>query len=344
MQKYSLVTVNHAEPLRFVGALCQDYLLRERSNQSTDSAPRFRYPALFLAITFLLLAGCSSVPSDKLSAFSTGVTTAKGQVNTAFAAVNVVTADEVIEFAANQQKLLDENFYAVLDPAAIAKWNAAFDGLSKYSQSLVVLTSPDITKDYKTATAGLASQISETGDKLNKAGLTSSAPSLSPGVATAFAELGNLILKAKASKDAKTIVQKTDPTVARIFHTMADSVDTIRGTVHANWTSKKKHKAAEFNPKAPEADRKKVALEYSDLKDKEAEQDSALASLQRSLLALADAHHALARDSQYDVVAAVAVVKDEAKDTKDIYDQMKKALDKTSSEKSAAATTSTTNE
>jgi hypothetical protein len=309
--------------------------------------PQFRGPiALFPTAIIFLFASCSSIPSDKLAAFSTGVTTTKSQVNTAFAAVNAVTADEVIEYAAKQKKLLDENFYAVLEPASIAKWNAAFDGLSRYCQSLVILTSPDITKDYKTATEGLAAQISQTGEKLKKTGVISGAPSLSPGLATAFAELGNLILKEKASKDAKRIVQKTDPTVSRIFHTMADSVETIRGTVHVNWTLKKKRKALDFDPTASESNRRKIAVEYSELKDQEAEQDTVLTSLQRSLSALADAHHALARDSQFDVVAAVAVIKDEAKDTKDIYDQMKKALDKQSSTKKSEAkqTTSPTDE
>jgi hypothetical protein len=123
---------------------------------------------------------------------------------------------------------------------------------------------------------------------------------------------------------------------------MGDSVETIRGTVHANWILKKKHKALDFDPAASESERRRIALEYSELKDKEAEQDAVLTSLQRSLLALADAHHALARDSQFDVVAAVAVIKDEAKDTKDTYDQMKKVLDKQSSAKTSAAKQATT--
>ena len=126
---------------------------------------------------------------------------------------------------------------------------------------------------------------------------------------------------------------------------MANSVDTIRGTVHANWTLKKKRKALDFDPAASESERRRIALEYSELKDKEAEQDTVLTSLQRSLSALADAHHALARDAQFDVIAAVAVVKDEAKDTKDIYDQMKKALDKAPAKKTEVKeTTTTTNE
>lgn len=273
------------------------------------------------------LIGCATISSDKVTAFSSGISTAKAQVNTAFAAVNTLTTDEVIDFAASQSKLVDENFYAVLDPAAIGKWNAAFDGLSKYAQSLSVLTSSDSTKDYKTAAAELAAQIQNTGDKIKSAGLSSKGPELSPGIATAFAELGNFILKEKAAKDAKEIARKTDPTVARLFHFMDDNIQTIRGTVRSNWERKKKHTDVEFRTAAA-SDKRRLAVEYSDLKDKQSQQDDALTSLQRSLHALSDAHHAIAAGSQLGVQEAVAVVKDEAKDTKEIYDQMRKALPK----------------
>ena len=293
--------------------------------QTPDYA--LKLPLVIIAAAASTLIGCATIPSDKVTSFSSGVSTANTQVNTAFAAVNSLTADEVIDFAASQSKLVDENFYAVLDPTAIGKWNAAFDGLSKYAQSLTVLTSPDLTKDYKKATAALAAQIENTSNKINSAGLSSKAPDLALGIATACADLGNLILKEKAAKDARQIAGKTDPTVARIFHFMDDNVQTIRSTVRSNWERKKKHVDLEFRTAAA-SKKRKLAVEYADLKNKQSQQDDALTSLQRSLRALADAHHAIAAGSQYGVQEAVAVVKDEAKDTKDVYEQMKKALPK----------------
>lgn len=280
---------------------------------------------LFSAALSILLVGCGSLPADKLTAFSTGVTTAKSQTATAFAAVNDLTSEEVIDYAASQPKLLDENFYDVLDSGSIAKWDTAFEALEKYSQSLILLTSPDATKEYKDATVELASQISETGAKLKKEGLISKAPTFSPGFATAFAELGNILLKAKASRDAKKMLREVDPTVQRIFHTMADSIEPIRGTVHSNWVVKKKEKSIEFMGATDQSTKRSIAAGYSELKGKEDAQDRVLASLQRSLRALADAHHALAQDSKFEVVAAVAIVKQEADDTKDIYNRMKTA-------------------
>lgn len=293
----------------------------------------YRCSSVLSLVAATCLSSCAQIPSDKLTAFSTGITTAKTQATTAFAAVNEVTRDEVIDYAATQTHLRDENFYDVLDPAAIAQTEAAFDGVEKYAQSLIVLTSPDVTKEYKSATVELASQINETGAKVKKLGLASNAPVLSPGVATAFSEIGNLLLKAKATSDAKKTICSADPAVGGIFRTMADSLDPIRRTVHANWKKKRTAKDVDFMQEKDVAAKHALAVQFWELKSKEAQQDRVLVSLQRSLRALADAHHALAQDSNFQVVAAVAIVKEEAKDTKDIYDQMKTALTQQGTEK-----------
>jgi hypothetical protein len=284
---------------------------------------------LLLTLVFLV-ASCRSIPSDKLAAFSTGVTTAKTQANTAFAAVNTLTSGVIIDYAAEQKSLNDQNFFTVLDAPSVARWDQVFSALEKYTQSLVLLTSKDITKEYKNGVVDLASQINDTSSKLQKEGLTSSAPQLSAGIATAFAELGNVLIKAKANADAKQTIRQLDPVVRTIFNDMADAIgattkDGIRGTVHGNWERLKAQKKDDFlNSDA--AKRHDIAAAYAEIKDKQTAQDLALASLQRSLRALADAHHALAQDSKFEVDAAVAIVKSEAADTKDMYNQMKTAL------------------
>jgi hypothetical protein len=300
-------------------------------HQSAEG-PRFRgHTFLFAAATGLLLAACSSVPSDKLAVFSQGVTTAKTQANTAFTAVNTLTSGVIIDYAAKQDTLSDKNFFAVLDAPSVAKWDQVFSALEKYSQSLILLTSTDITKEYKSATVDLASQINGTSAKLQKEGFTSAAPQLSAGIATAFAELGNVLIKAKASADAKQTIRQLDPAVRTIFNDMADAIgatskDGIRSTVYRNWEDLKAHKKDDFL-NADAAKRHDIAVAYAEIKDKQTAQDLALASLQRSLRALADAHHALAQDSKFEVDAAVAVVKSEADDTKDIYNRMNTALE-----------------
>jgi hypothetical protein len=313
------------ETQRYNGATDKHSAVFENGRYTVDLFCSLLLAALFLS------SGCTSIPSDKLTAFSQGVTTAKTQANTVFTAVNTLTSAVIIDYAATQPSLNDKNLFAVLDAPSMAKWDQVFSALEKYSQSLILLTSKDITKDYKSATVDLASQINETSTKLQKEGFISSAPQLSAGVATAFSELGNILIKAKASADAKATIRQTDPVVRTVFNNMADVIgattkDGIRGAVHGNWENLKGQKKNDFL-QADAGKRHDIVAAYAEIKDKQTAQDLALASLQRSLRALADAHHALAQDSRFEVDAAVAVVKSEANDTKDVYNRLKTALD-----------------
>ena len=291
-------------------------------------------PPLRAWITFLALAftfvGCASIRQDKLKTFADGVNTAKTQADMAFTAVNTLTSDAVIDYAAKQPTLDDKYFFDLLDSTSIAKWDASFLALEKYSQSLILLTGTDITKNYRDATVQLASQITDTGQNLKKEGLIPSAPQMSAGVATAFAELGNIVLEAKASADARSTIQKADPTVQRIFTKMASAIgrtenEGIRGTVYSHWELIKGAKKVDFL-EGDASRRRTIAAQFSDAKSKQEAQDLVLASLEKSLLALADAHHALAQKSKFEVNASVAIVKQEAKNTNDLYTQMQTAV------------------
>jgi hypothetical protein len=288
---------------------------------------RLRALSLALSLTFV---GCASIRQDKLKTFADGVSTAKTQADTAFTAVNALTSDAVIDYAAKQTTLDDKYFFDVLDSTSIAKWDAAFLALQKYSQSLILLTGTDITKNYRDATVQLASQINETGQNLKKEGLIPSAPQMSAGLATAFAELGNLLLEAKASADARNTIQRTDPPVQRICTQMADAIgrngkEGIRGTVYSHWELIKGAKKVDFLS-ADSPGKRTIAGQFSEAKSKQEAQDLVLGSLEKSLLALADAHHALAQKSKFEVNASVAIVKQEAKNTKDLYSQMQTAV------------------
>jgi hypothetical protein len=278
----------------------------------------------------LALVGCASVRQDKLKTFSEGVTTTKTQADAAFVAVNALASDAVVDYAAKQKTLDDKYFFDVLDSVSIARWDATFSALEKYSQSLILLTGSDITKSYRDATGELASQITETGQKLKTEGLISSAPQVSAGLATLFAELGNVLLEAKANADAKGTIRRADPTVQRIFNQMADAIgatgkEGIRGVVYTHWELVKGSQKVDFLEANELSGKKAVASQFSDAKSRQQAQDLTLASLEKSLRALAEAHHALALDSKLEVAAAVAIVKQEAKNTKELSDKMQTA-------------------
>src|SRR5262249_46376188 len=128
-------------------------------------------------LAILLLAGCRSLPPANVESFSSGVAAARNQTTLAFQAVTDFTSDSIVSYAAAQATLTDSNFVPVLPPESIAIWDTTFVGLQKYSQSLVLLTSPNLTKDYEDSIVSLATQVKHTGDDLKTQGLTSTEPS-----------------------------------------------------------------------------------------------------------------------------------------------------------------------
>lgn len=282
-----------------------------------------RGAALALLSAFLL-AGCASIPSADVQTFSTGVSAAKSQTDTAFQGVTDLASEAIVDYAAAQPTLSDTNFLPVLDPQSIAIWDEVFSALQKYSQNLVLLTSPDLTKDYQDAVVNLAAQVKQAGDDLKGQQMTADGPS--PSLAAAFTELGSLMLSAKAQHDARGVLLQADPGVRRIFTTMAEAIgsttNNLRGTVRAHWEQRKaKLKLAFLEAKS--ADRRAIAVQYASLLSGETTEDLALASLQRSYLALADAHHALANGRNADVTAAVAVVEQEVQNTANLANRFK---------------------
>ncbi|HWX20680.1 MAG TPA: hypothetical protein VN578_12340 [Candidatus Binatia bacterium] len=283
------------------------------------------YSWLFL----LLAAGCASLPPSNVETFSSGVTAARNQTTLAFQAVTDLTSQSIIDYAAAQATLTDSNFLPVLPPDSVATWDAAFGGLQKYSQNLVLLTSPNLAKDYEDAVANLAAQVKQTGDELKSQKLIASEPALSPSLAAAFTELSSLLLRAKAQHDARVILLRSDPVIRQIFTNMAyaigDNQNTaLRGTVHAHWEQNKaKLKVAFLSTTKPE-ERRSLAAQYSTLLASEVTQDLALASLQRSFLALADAHHALANGRNASLATAISAVEQEVQHTYDLSNRFQK--------------------
>lgn len=278
-----------------------------------------RLIATLVAVILSLLAGCSSMQNSSFQTFSSGISSAKSQTDLAFQAVTDLTSQSIIEYAAAQAKLSDTNFLPVLDPESIAVWDSAFSALQKYSQSLVLLTSPTLTKDFEDAAVGLASEVKQAGDDLKSQKVFSQPLPNSPSFAAAFTELGDLLLRAKAQHDVKAALLQADPAVKQILNAMAEAIgatatNQLRGTVRANWEERKAEQKVTFLEAKP-ADRIAIATKYSSLLSSETLEDLAMASLRRSLLALADAHHALANNQPTSVAIAVATVEQEMQNT-----------------------------
>src|ERR1035437_3926820 len=139
-----------------------------------------RYTRLVsLSLLAVLLAGCSSIQPTGVANFSAGLTAAKGQTSLAFQAVTDLTSASIIDFAASQPTLTDNNFLPVLDPASLAVWDKVFTALQKYSQNLALLTSPDLTKGYEDGAVNLATEVKQVGADLKKQKIIPEVPSFS---------------------------------------------------------------------------------------------------------------------------------------------------------------------
>jgi hypothetical protein len=270
-----------------------------------------------VCLAFLLVAGCTTVQPARVSDFGQGVSSVKLQLDTSFADVNKMVTEDEVNRAVALPTLTEESFVVVLQRADIAKWDKAMSAIASYVANLTLLLSPDNANNFGTASEQLGTQLTQLG------------ATVPPGVATGFAELGRLLIEAKAETDALAAARKADPGMQQVFSEMAAAIGEsnlkgIRGTVWTHWIGRMAEPAPAFlrakgNPDA----RREIVLAYLDLRDKRDAQDLQLGSLRQSLLDLAAAHAALARGSNVGLAAAIGMVQQELDATRALSDSFK---------------------
>jgi len=282
-----------------------------------------RLMAFLLAAAVITLTGCKIVPPDALSSFASGITTARTQSQEAFNAVNELVADVSLDYAASQTNLLESSFAAGLDEESLAAWDEILEKLEKYGQHLQLLTSPDLAGSFDDEAVNLSGELKNFGQHLQGAGLINKSPEISPAIATGFTKLGELIIRLRAEARARKVLADTDAEIGRILATMAGSVGNsrtngIRGTVTSHWTQLLGEKKVAFRSQPDQAGRRQVAADFRKFLKRRSAQDLVLLSLRRSLLQLADLHHALARGERWSVQSAADAIADEIKRTRDL--------------------------
>ena len=270
-----------------------------------------------LGAALLSATACTTVPAPDVASFHQGVDTAKLQLDTAFATINQMVTEDEIDRAVTLPKLREEDVIVVLKAEDVAKWDTAFAKIDRYAANLTLLISPDNAKEFGTATEGLAAALAQ----LSPNALPS------PGVATAFAELGRLLIEVKAQTDAVQAARTADPGIQKIFTGIADVIgesnqEGLRGTVSQHWAERLGDKQVDFLAAQGNA-RRSVVTDYINLRDQRDAQDLQLGSLRRSLLDLAAAHAALARGSNVELSNAVALIQQELDATRAFADYFK---------------------
>jgi hypothetical protein len=265
----------------------------------------------------LLLAACTTVQPARVTAFGQAVNQVKVQVDQTFVGINqMVSADEV-DRAIMQPKLTDDDVGVVLKLEDIAKWDKAFAEIDAYVANLTLLLSPDRAAEFGAAATKLGAEVA----RIDPNALPSA------GVAAGFAELGRLLIEAKAESDAVKAARQADPGMQMIFSEMALAVGEtnlkgLRGTVTEHWKTRLAEQQLAFlKAKAGSAERRTAVLAYIDFRNQRDAQDLQLASLRRSLLDLAAAHSALARGSDSDLAAAIGLIQQESEATRSLFDQ-----------------------
>lgn len=267
----------------------------------------------------LLAVGCTTVQPARVTEFGQGVDKVKLQVDTTFTTVNQIVTQDEIDRAVGRPTLTEDDVAVVLKRDAIAKWDRAFEEVDAYVAKLSSLLSPDQPQNFDKALGELGTE------------MKTLAPQAVPsaGVATGFAELGRLLIEAKAQRDARRIASETDPALKTIFTEMAEVVGPdhtkgIRSTVWEHWMTRMAAQQVAFLTAKDKPDARRAIINaFIALRDNRDAQDLALGSLRQSLLDLASAHEALARGSDTDLAAAITMIQQEVEATRSLNEQFK---------------------
>jgi hypothetical protein len=277
-----------------------------------------------MAVGTLCLAACqNTIQPDTVSKFSEGVAQTQTQAQAAFHDSNALARDESIEYviATTRPGITEKDFAPALDPAAVAAWDAAFTAIESYASALEQLLSKDQTTQFTAAAVALGAEL-----RTGQIGAE-----VSPGVATAFTQLGEVLLTMEAQKDARTAMRKADPAIRDILTAMAGALGAsnlqgLRGTVWLNWQDKLDKGPVEAYAEAVKnhnnLDQKRTAANaYVQMLSQRDAQLTSLTNLRQSLLLLADAHSAAANGSPLNVAGLIALISQQTDETKSLLDQ-----------------------
>ena len=281
---------------------------------------RFLRGAAGVCFLAMVLAGCKTVDSSAASKFATGVLSVRSQADMALTAAATLTRNEGLTYVAAQPTLAETNFVETPPGDVIAAWDDALFTLENYALNLAALSSPDTVKNFDAAATNLLGQFTLTAGQLGQNSLQTS-PQVSASLAAAFATVGHLIVLESARASAQRIARATDVHIGNILTLLAQEIGSdhegagLRTTVYRTWNAKKDGLTGDFLRAKDPAAKKAVAQQYADILAEREEEDRALLGLQRSLLALKDAHHALAEGDPSLVASSLAIVSNEMQRT-----------------------------
>jgi hypothetical protein len=265
-----------------------------------------------LAVAFLYW-GCTTIPTASVQTFAGGVSNAQTLTDTVFSTVSLMTSADSIAFASTQPTLKAANLVSCPDAPTMAAWDSLLAAIGKYAQALENLTGTATTQAFSNSMVNLAGQFNQTSTDLQTRGLTGSAPQASANMATAFTEVASVLMRAHASAKAREIAAEADPNISAICAGLADAIgatadDGLRSTVAAHWRDSEGALQVQFLGTHDPNMRLSITNQFAAKMAAEQAEDLTLVSLRRAILAIAEAHHALAQGQDATLAGAVGAI------------------------------------
>ncbi len=292
----------------------------------TCTLDNVRVPLLLSLVSY----ACTSVPPDTVTTFSQGVTQVRQQAAIALKDANALARDASVKYvlASSKPGLAESRFVVAVSQADIDKWDNAFAGIQSYAGALQALLSSDRTGGFADAAGGLATELKNGHAKTE----------LPPGVATAFTQIGEILIQASQQREALAAMQKADPGIREVLSSMAKAIGAdprgksgpdvknagLMGTVFTNWQDALGPSIESFAKATDNKDdgaRKAAIDEFLGIIGRRDAELDALASLRLSLMTLADTHTAVARGQKQDAAATIALISQQLDETKKLYDR-----------------------
>ena len=206
-------------------------------------------------------------------------------------------------------------------------WDNAFSAMEAYAYNLAALKTLDFTKSFEVTRIILFKKFSETATYFHT-NANSPTSVVNAALATEFTEAGTKLISNDLHSTAREIAAASDPNLQKILSLLADEIGAdqrspgIRSTLFRICLMERGELKADFWQAKSESDKRIVAQRYVQLLKESDKQDELLLELRRSLLALVDAHHALARGNASSVQASLQIIGDGVQRSHELLDQL----------------------
>jgi hypothetical protein len=253
------------------------------------------------------ISGCAALRPDlsqDVAGIRSGVTAARQQANDSFAAANELVRDQAIERKVRLPEtiLRVQDFPVTVSPEAARQWDNAFDILDQYGAALESLVDEQRSR-------ATGDSIGALGQALNSSAVLQA--KIPASLVSVFATFGQALVQASAERKAVEVMRATDPAFHRVVGGMAAAIGTpaeagsLANDVQSQWENSMLPQLENDYAAVPPADmdhRRKILEAYTQaMADRDKQLDN-LQQLQRSLVALGEAHSAAARGKPGDAL------------------------------------------